>query len=130
MQSLIKLYVKATRNKWRWSSDKGSVSIEQLWELPMTSLNRLLLALDANIAKSGESSYLDSASSQTTELKEKREIALNVLNTIKAERSAARERIAKKAEREKLLAIKAKRQEESLDKMSDEELDARLAEVS
>lgn len=123
-----KLFETATRNKMRFPF-RGMISVEDLWDLSLTNLDLVFKTLNAEAKKSEEESLLETKSKENEELSNKIEIVKYIVN-IKLEEKKTRENARKNAEmKQRLLEIKAKRQDAALENMSDEDLDKMLAEL-
>ncbi len=124
-----KLFEIATRNKMRFPF-RGMISVEDLWDLSLTNLDSVFKTLNAEAKKSEEESLLETKSKENEELSNKIEIVKYIVNT-KLEEKKTRENARKNAEmKQRLLEIKAKRQDAALENMSDEDLDKMLAELN
>lgn len=124
-----KLFETATRNKMRFPF-RGMISVEDLWDLSLTNLDSVFKTLNAEAKKSEEESLLETKSKENEELYNKIEIVKYIVN-IKLEEKKTRENARKNAEmKQRLLEIKAKRQDAALENMSDEDLDKMLAELN
>ena len=123
-----KLFETATRNKMRFPF-RGMISVEDLWDLSLTNLDSVFKTLNAEAKKSEEESLLETKSKENEELSNKIEIVKYIVN-IKLEEKKTRENARKNAEmKQRLLEIKAKRQDAALENLSDEDLDKMLAEL-
>ena len=124
-----KLFETATRNKMRFPF-RGMISVEDLWDLSLTNLDSVFKTLNAEAKKSEEESLLETKSKENEELSNKIEIVKYIVN-IKLEEKKTKEKARKNAEmKQRLLEIKAKRQDAALENMSDEDLDKMLAELN
>lgn len=122
------LFESATRSKMRFPF-KGMISVEDLWDLSLTNLDSVFKSLNAEVKKFEEESLLHTKSKEDEEISNKIEIVKYIVN-VKLNEKKKRENDIKNAEtRQKLLEIKAKRQNVALENMSDEELDKALAEL-
>lgn len=123
------LFESATRSKMRFPF-KGMISVEDLWDLSLTNLDSVFKTLNAEVRKSEEESLLNTKSKEDEEISNKIEIVKYIVG-VKLDEKKKREDAKKNAEmRQRLLEIKAKRQDAALENMSDEELDKALAELS
>ncbi len=123
----------ATRKALRFGTERGPVTVEQLWQMPLQSKN--LFDLD-NVAKScntkvksfAEESFVTTASSNPA--KAEAELALEVVKhiiAVKMAEAADAAQAAKKAEtRQKILSVMAEKQDEALKGMSMDELKKQL----
>ena len=122
------LFESATRSKMRFTF-KGMISVEDLWDLSLTNLDSVFKTLNAEVKKFEEESLLHTKSKEDEEISNKIEIVKYIVN-VKLNEKKKRENDIKNAKtRQKLLEIKAKRQNAALENMSDEELDKALAEL-
>ena len=122
------LFEVATRRKYRFPY-RGSVSVEDLWDLRITDLDAVFKTLNAEAKKVSEESLLESKTKEDEELSDKIAI-IRYIVSVKLEEQKVREN--EKANREmkqKLLAIKAKREEAALENISDEQLDKMISEL-
>lgn len=123
-----KLFELATRNKMRFPF-RGMISVEDLWDLSLTNLDSVFKTLNAEAKKSEEESLLETKSKEDEEISNKINIVKYIVN-VKLEEKRAREDARKNAEmKQRLLEIKAKRQDTALENMSDEDLDKMLAKL-
>lgn len=118
----------ATRNKVRFPY-KGSISVEDLWDLSVVELDKIYKTLNAQIKKEQEESLLLVNPDENEELIVQIEIIKYIVN-VKLVEQAARERAADKAaQRQKIMGILARKQDEALENSSAEDLMKMLAEL-
>ncbi len=116
------MYQKANRLKLRFNSDKGLLLVEDLWDLPLTQLNKIAKTLNKELKTAEEEDFLEDASSEDKITKLRFDIVIDVLNTKKEENKRKNEATERKAKKEKLLDILSKKQDESLENMSEDDL--------
>lgn len=123
----------ATRAKLRFSSTKGDLTVEQLWDVPLRSADGFNLDAVARVANKAwkdatEESFVAPA---RTPFHERLETALEVVKRVievkLADEAAAKRRAENKVEKEKLLAILAEKQDGKLSALSEKELQRRIA---
>ena len=118
----------ATRNNYQFPF-RGMINVIDLWDLPLTDLDSVFKTLNAEIKRSEEESLLNTKSTEDEEISNKIDIVKYIVSVKLAEKKA-REDDKKNAEmRQRLLEIKAKREDAALENLSDEELDKALAEL-
>lgn len=122
------LFELATRNKIRFPF-KGLISVEDLWDLSLTNLDSVFKVLNAEVKKSEEESLLNTKSKEDEELFNKIEIVKYIVGVKLAEKEAKEDEKKNREMKQRLLAIKAKRQNEALENLSDEDLDRAIAEL-
>lgn len=123
------MFEKATRLKLRFESRVGNLSVEDLWDLPLTKLNDLAKSLNKQIKESKEEDFLEEKSSEDTVTQLKFDITFHILKTKKDEKEAKNLASAKKAEREKIMEILSKKQDDALENLDEESLRKRLEEL-
>lgn len=122
-----------TRNKLRFESSRGQLSVEHLWDVPLRSRD----GFDLNtIAKAASKAFKDITEENFVEIAKtaehiRREAVLEVIkyviDTKLAEEKATASRAAKKLEREQLLKILAEKQVGKLSELSEKEIQKRIA---
>lgn len=123
------LFINATRNNYQFPF-RGMIDVIDLWNLSLTNLDSVFKTLNAEVKKSEEESLLNTKSKEDEEISNKIEIVKYIVS-VKLDEKKKREDAKKNAEmRQRLLEIKAKRQDAALENMSDEDLDKALAELS
>ena len=122
------LFINATRNNYQFPF-RGMINVIDLWDLSLTNLDSVFKTLNAEVKKSEEESLLNTKSKEDEEISNKIEIVKYIVG-VKLDEKKKREEAKKNAEmRQRLLEIKAKRQDAALENMSDEDLDKALAEL-
>ena len=102
-----KMFEYATRNKLRFPF-KGSISVEDLWDLSLANLDEVFKALNARVKKVNEESLLSSKSKEDEVLEVQIEIVKYIFLTKKEEADAKVLEREKKEKLQKLLRIKKK----------------------
>lgn len=130
------LFIVASRRKFRFTSERGDLSVEQLWDLPLTSkngfnLNAVAIAVNSELKGLAEESFVEaSANPRRRELEQMLEVVKYVISVKQEEAKAAQERVAKQELKRRLQdAIAAKEGQALLDASLDD-LKAQLASLS
>lgn len=116
------LFIEATKKNYQFPF-RGMINVIDLWELPVTSLDLVFKSLNADYKKSEEESLLSAQTKESEELSEKIEIVKYIVNEKLAEKKAKEDAKKNREMRQRLLEIKAKRQDAALEGLSDAELD-------
>ena len=124
-------FIKASRVRLRFETQKGSISSEDLWSLPLTSgvgklsLDSIAVETAARIKdKAGITSFVN-PSNKPQDMDELRlEILLYIIDHRKAENNAAAVAKANKDKKEIVLQALSEKQNDKLKSMSEEELEA------
>ena len=125
----MSIFEKAVRAKLRFGTNRGIVMTEDLFDLSLKQLNIMAIDLNKQLKESKEESFLDEVSDEDSRVKLAFDIVLSVLTTKKEEAKAQRDAGAKKVEREKIMGILAKKQEDALENLTEEQLVAKLKDL-
>lgn len=126
--SEVNLFDVATRNNYQFPF-KGLINVIDLWDLSLTNLDSVFKVLNAEVKKSEEESLLNTKSKEDEELSNKIKIVKYIVGVKLAEKEAKEDEKKNREMKQRLLAIKAKRQNEALENLSDEDLDRAIAEL-
>lgn len=124
----MNLFEIAVREKYRFPY-KGMISTEDLWDLSVNALDSIFKTLNKERKNADEESLLDVKDNVNTTLENKIAIikyVVNIKQTEAAEKLLERE---KKQQKQKIMNLIAKKQDETLENMSQEELLKKLSEL-
>ncbi len=122
------MFKRASRLKLRFRTVKGDVSTEDLWDIPLTSrttgfsLNDLAKSLSKAVKEDAEEDFVAKKSAANSVLDLKFSIVKEVIKDRLEERELNKNRVAAKAQKEKILSIIASKEDEALLSMDIEEL--------
>ena len=129
------LHEYAARNKIRFASSKGEISVEHLWDVPLRSrdgfnLDAIAKAANKALKAASEESFVETRRTPANEkLEAALEIVKRVISVKLAEEAAAKKSAENRAEKEKLLKILAEKQDGKLSELSEKELKKKIAEL-
>jgi hypothetical protein len=126
VSKMADVFMNATRKKYRFSTAKGNLTTEQLWDLPLESLDEIWQKINATIEDASRTSLLSVRSNKNIELTEKAEVVKAIVEYKLAAAEKADKARQTKAEKERILNIIAAKQEQELASMSIDELKKRL----
>ena len=121
------IYKEASTIKLRFTSPVGAIGVEDLWSLSLEQLDGMAIAADDQLSKMKRKSFIkprQDNQAKHTELT--LDILKDVIKTKLAAKKEAEERAANAIKKEKLLAALERKQDASLEEMSEEELQAEL----
>ncbi len=134
------IFERAARTKLRFPSNLapiGELTVEQLWDLPLTGkagridLDTLARATFGELKGIEEASFVDTKPNPNKVLLELRlDILKHVIKAKQDAAVAAEKAAATRAYKEKLLHAKSSKEEQKLANMSEAEIDAELAKLS
>lgn len=131
----MSIFEQASRLKLRFPSVRGELTTEQLWDMPLTSkndfnLDRVARTVNAEIKSMDEESFVSTNSNPAKRLAELR---LEIVKFVIADRQEANAKslmaASRAEERQRLLAVLAKKDEQALNEMSADDIKKRLAEL-
>lgn len=128
MSNETNIFEVATRQKYRFPY-KGSISTEDMWDLPLTALDSVFKTLNAKAKQAQEESLLDTKTKEDEETEIKIQIVRYIVAVKLAEKEAREKAAENKAKKQKIMAIMAARDEKALENASDEDLQKMLAEL-
>lgn len=129
-------FKKAARLKLRFPSIKGDLSVEQLYDLPLTSktgfdLDSVAKAINADLRLASEDSFVNTKPNLAKDLNQ---LCLDIVKEVIADKLAENEANAKavvnRHEREKLLEVLQGKKDAALANLSEEELEAKIRALS
>lgn len=123
------MYKKASKLKLRFSTGKGNLSVEDLWDLSLEQLDAIAVKLDEQIEKSPRKSFIKTVSKGNEILELKFTIVKDIIETKMSEQAARENQQAKNAQRQKLLELIAKKEDSELEGKSADELRKMLNEL-
>lgn len=121
-----KMFEEALREKYRFNTTKGLLSVEQLYDLPLTgnttNLDDLAKQLHKAIKETEETSFVKKETRKNTILKNKFDIVLHIINVKLKEQEEREKAIKRKEEKEKILKLIDEKQDEKLKNKDESEL--------
>ena len=129
----MEIYKKASKKKLRFSTNRGVLSVEQLWDLSREEIRHLVIVA-RNIAKKSsgeindsELSFLDApVKTKATDDELRFEILKDIYLTKKSAEEKAQKRAEAKENNKKILDLIARKQDEALEKKSITQLEKML----
>lgn len=129
----MEIFKKASKKKLRFNTNRGVLSVEQLWDLPKDEIRQLVIKAREAVKKSSgevndsELSFLDApVKVKATD----DELRFGILKDIYITKRSAEEKAQKKAEaranNKKILELIARKQDEALEKKSIKDLEKML----
>ena len=124
----INVFELATKNEFRFPY-KGLISVEDLWDLNRTQLDSIYKTLNKEVKQVQEESLMMTKSDEDAEILAKIEIVKHIFK-VKEQEAMNKMVAAENAEKKRhILDILAKKQDDSLQNMSEEELRKMLNEL-
>lgn len=125
----MSMFEQASRLKLRFESPKGLLSVEDLWDIPLTSntgkanLDDVARALYTELRESSQAvSFVNPSEKSNDILQLKFDVAKHIIDVRVAERNAAKELEERKQKKQHLLEIISRKENAVLEGQSLEEL--------
>lgn len=112
------MFVKASRLKLKFDTSKGRISVEDLWDLPLTALDTLAKSLNKEVKESSEESFIKIKTSANTLATLRFEIVKHIIEVKLNEAEAAQKRAENKERKAQILALIAEKQNKELSEKS------------
>ncbi len=120
------LFEMASRKQFRFSFNKGTMNIEDLWDLNLESLDRLAKSLNKELKEQEEESFIKTRTVANKTLEAKFELVKYII-TVKLKEAEEKElKVQKAAKKQQLLDLIGRKEIQSLENKSIEELTAEL----
>ena len=130
---MSELFVKATREQWRFETNRGLLTTEQLWELPLSSksnfdLDNVARTLSKKIKDLGEdaSFVTEKVDSGKNTLSDQLELVKSIILVKKTEHAAIVLKSQQADRKARIMEVLSSRNEDALKSKSTEELLAEL----
>ena len=115
------MFEKAVRLKLRFTH-KGLCTVEDLWDLPLDSLDRIFKELNTKLKTQKEESLLETRSKEDEILDLKISIVKHIVEVRLSEQKARKDLATKLAKKQNLLGIIAEKQDNALRDLSVDDL--------
>ena len=115
------LFEVAAREKYRFPYC-GTITTEDLWDLPITKLDTVFKALNAKAKQSQEESLLQQRDREDEVLDRKIEIVKYIVAVKQAEKQATQAAAEKRAQKQRIMEILASKEDAELQNKTAEEL--------
>ena len=123
------LFEIATRNRYRFNY-KGVMTVEDLWSLRVEDLDAIFKMLNRQKKTADEDSLLATKSAEDQDLANKIDIVRDIVAVKLAEAAERVSAAEKKAQRDKIMEIVAKKKDKALEDMGIEDLMKKLEELN
>lgn len=120
------IFEAATREKLRFSTNRGSVGVEDLWDLPLDVLDDAAKLINKKVKESSEESFIKKQSTGDKKLTLSLHVVVSIINTKLADEERRKLATERKQKREKLLELISKKEDDSLTRKSVTALRAEL----
>lgn len=115
------LFEGAARAKYRFPF-KGSIPTEDLWDLSLQDLDRIFKTMNAEVKQTQEESLLKVKDEHSEILERKIEIVKHIVSVKQAEAEAVKDAANRKAQKQRIMEIIAKKEDDALANMSLDDL--------
>ena len=122
------LFEGAVRAKYRFPF-RGVATVEDLWDLSLTDLDKVFKTLNQEAKLSQEESLLKTRDKNAEILDRKIEIVKHIVAVKQAEALAVKEAADMKARKQRILEIMAKKEDDALQNLSIEKLQEMIKEM-
>lgn len=125
----MSIFEKASKAKLRFSTSRGQLSTEDLWDLSLESLDQIAVAIDKSLETAGKKSFIGKRDTTNTALELQLEILKHIIEVKIAEKDAKAKRVERNAQLAQLKELAASKSNEALQGKSLEEINKMIAEL-
>ena len=118
----MNIFEKASKKKLRFATAKGGVSVEDLWDVPMATLNVIALALDKSLSETANKSFIEDSPTVNSDDQLRFDVVKSIITTRRANKDAASKSAATKAQNARILEILARKEDAALNDMDPDDL--------
>lgn len=122
------IFEMATREKYRFPY-KGMITVEDMWDLSLQSLDSVFKTLNAQVKRNQEESLLKTKTDEDIELDTKIAIIRYIVGIKQQEAADRLQAKEKKEKKQKLLDALNEKRDQKIKDMTEEELEKALAEL-
>lgn len=122
------IFEMATREKYRFPY-KGMITVEDMWDLSLQSLDSVFKTLNAQVKRNQEESLLKTKTNEDIELDTKIAIIRYIVGVKQQEAADRLQAKEKKEKKQKLLDALNEKRDQKIKDMTEEELEKALAEL-
>ncbi len=120
------MYKEALQKKLRFKTNKGIITIEDLFDLSLQNLNTLAIMLDEKVNEAPKKSFIEELPAEENDDELRFNIVKDVINIKLKARKDSIDKAQKDAQKKRIAKLIAKKQDEALEGKSIEELQAML----
>lgn len=118
----MSIFEKASKLKLRFSTSKGLLSAEDLWDLSLESLDVIAVSVDKQLETSGKKSFIGKRNTKNAELELALEVLKHIIEVKLAEKDAKAARAEKQAKVAQLKEIIGRKSLTELENKSTDDL--------
>ena len=108
--------------RWNAGTNKGVINTEDLWDLPLPTLNAVAVGLHRSIKEAGEVSFITESSAPNKVLQLKFDVVKHIIDTKLVEKKRAEELAVKRQKREQIMALIQEKEHDGLRNQSLDDL--------
>jgi hypothetical protein len=131
--SEVNLFLLASRKKFRFSSERGELTVEQLWDIPLTSrsgfsVNNIAIEVNRELKSLEEESFVETSKNPRRDtLRAMLELLKTVISVRQEEAQKASEATERATKRQAIMAAIEAKEQEGLQSASLDDLKLQLA---
>ena len=120
------LFITAARKKIRFASTKGTLQVEDLFDLSLEALDKIAITIDTALDAAGKKSFIGKRKAATTDLDTALDVVKFVIDVKQSEDAARKEKAEKENQVQFLNGLLEKKKMAQLEGLSMEEIQKQL----
>lgn len=125
----MSIFERASKQKLRFTTSKGLLSVEDLWDLSLESLDTIAVKIDKSLEDSGTKSFIGKKNTENTKLTLQLEILKHIIQVKLDEKERKARRVEKQAKLSQLQELYASKSNQELESKSREEIQKMIADL-
>jgi hypothetical protein len=125
------LFLTASRRQLRFATTRGPVTVEDLWNLSLKSLDALAVSIDEQVKPGGRKTFLENPDTKAREADADNKLRLDILTTIigikQEDNKAALAEASTRRQKEFLKDLLGRKKIGEMEAMTVEQIEAQLA---
>lgn len=123
------MYKKAAKMKLRFQTERGNLSVEDLWKLSLQDLDKVAINLSEELENTPKKSFISEVTTTDAVTTLKFDIVKDIIADKLTEKVEKENATKKREEKAKLLDLLARKQAQNLETMSEEDILKKLQEL-
>lgn len=129
--SYVNIFEQAVRKRIRFATTLGQLNVEDVWQLPLISnngvnLDSLAMKLQDELSTTTRTSFVHKAETKDEDAQLRFDIVLHIISVKLAEREEAEKAQARSQQRQRIMELIERKENEQFDQKSIDELRAEL----
>jgi hypothetical protein len=101
----VNIFEAATRQKLRFTTNRGQISVEDLWDLSLEELDNVAKSANKQVKESSEESFIQKQSTADKKLSLRLDVVVSIINTKLEEQEKRKAAADRKVKRDQIMEL-------------------------